>query len=167
MTDRMDTEALRALAEEPRMTLPITDDLRKLRDEITPGPWTVSHPVNLQHPWITAGDDGFVGNKYMSISGLCEPSDARAIALVPTLLSEVIDLRGSHDFGVFWRGEADKRSQDLDAARAAVTTGRIEGLREAARIQHDHRYGTDWLGMSCAILARADELEAEMGVGNG
>jgi len=36
-------------------------------------------------------------------------------------------------------------------------TIRAEALREAASVRWDRRYGDDWLGMSCAILALIDK----------
>jgi hypothetical protein len=56
----------------------------------TPGPWFVSHPVNLEHPWIEAScnyerrPDGT--EYYMSVSGICNAADARLIAAAPELL---------------------------------------------------------------------------------
>jgi len=48
------------------------------------------------------------------------------------------------------------------AAREAAShrAGKLEGLRDAVRIKHDaSKYGDDWVGMTCAILALADRIE--------
>lgn len=39
------------------------------------------------------------------------------------------------------------------------STAHIAGMREAAAVTHDPRYGADWQGMRCAILDRVAEME--------
>lgn len=49
---------------------------------------------------------------------------------------------------------------DALAAQAARDRKmRAEGMREAANVKYDLRYGKDWLGMSVAILTLADKTE--------
>ncbi len=36
---------------------------------------------------------------------------------------------------------------------------RAEGMREAANVKYDPRYGKNWIGMSIAILTLADKTE--------
>lgn len=52
---------------------------------------------------------------------------------------------------------------DLIAAleAAAEERGRIKGLREAALVKPSPEYGADWLGMSCAILARIPATQSD------
>jgi len=54
--------------------------------------------------------------------------------------------------------QADYEARILSAIEAVdPATIREKALREAASVRWDRRYGDDWLGMSCAILALIDK----------
>lgn len=63
--------------------------LKDLLAAATPGPWTVSHHVNKEHPWIEPAE-GY-GEPYMSVSGLCSAETAALIARAPDMAAALIE----------------------------------------------------------------------------
>ena len=67
----------------------LIDDIKRDRENGTPGPWVAKWPVSPDHPFIESvcnfaekpsGDE-----YYMNVNGLCEAQDARRIARVPEM----------------------------------------------------------------------------------
>lgn len=79
---------------EPPMT---TDDLRKLLDEMTPGPWEFEDEgKNFMGRFVSASgeqicDFGYNTTYYPVEGQPPEDADRRAIALLPTILQRLID----------------------------------------------------------------------------
>jgi hypothetical protein len=65
------------------------DDIKRDREDGTPGPWVAKWPVRSDHPFIDAkcnfAEKPSGGAYYMNVSGLCEAQDARRIARVPDM----------------------------------------------------------------------------------
>jgi hypothetical protein len=86
----------------------------------TPGPWQIEGDEKAEHHWIrpVAGCGyGWVGDRYMSVSGHIDIHDARLIAAAPELLEALLallpDAIGNHI------GGPDTQAR-IDAARAAI-----------------------------------------------
>ena len=89
---------------------------------------------------------------------------AQTDAMVAAALMRAVDL--------VWKRSGPTLSKEVRAlidapADAALTKmlaeAKAEGMREAAAVKNDGRYGDDWLGMTAAILAAAGAIQKEGG----
>ena len=91
-----------------------------MRTTYTPGPWKVEVRNDGSNHWImpvAGGGRGWVGERYMAVSGAIDIHDARLIAAAPDLLEALQaimpDAIGNHI------GGPDTQAR-IDAARSAI-----------------------------------------------
>lgn len=108
----------------------MTDDLKQLLAEITPGPW-MPHMCDIEGGesnydtvLADAGLHGVAGLAYTSHFFTAHEANARLIAMAPDLAQMVIDLRAEHDRLTSERGYIVGWNHGFDEAQYQVEHGR-------------------------------------------
>lgn len=104
-----------------------TDDLARLRDSITPGSWFLEGNWSAGSEmggWLSCGAPDTAHSPLFGLDPICGSpeqiiANARAIALLPDLLSELTHLRG----------EVEAMRAVAETALAAPTTGESHGSK--------------------------------------
>jgi hypothetical protein len=103
----------------------LIDDIKRDRENGTPGPWVAKWPVSPDHPFIESvcnfaekpsGDE-----YYMNVNGLCEAQDARRIARVPEMEAALLAADELADaVSDFLKGPYHELAQPLATYRKAT-----------------------------------------------